>query len=375
MVTGYPNYPQGVIYPGYKQKIVGIEKLDEVKVIRVPLYPDRSRSVVKRSLNYLSFSSTASLIGPLLCGRCDLIFVYSPPITLGIPLWITGHLRKAPAVLEIQDMWPETLQATGMVSNKLVLKLLGKIGMLSYDYARAITVISPGFKKNLIEKGVDAQKIHIIYNWAYEENYPLQQKDRLLAEKVGMKDRFNILYAGNIGPAQGLSNVIETAARLADIGDLQFILMGDGLEREELEETVRIKNLTNVKFLSPQPMSRMPTFYALADALIVHLTQDPLFDITVPGKTQSCLLAGRPIIASVNGDAADLVLRAQAGLAARAMDPGDLERAVRELYAMPRERRETMGSNGRAYYFQNLCPDIQIEKYERLFQQLASKSC
>lgn len=374
VLTGFPNYPQGKIYTGYKQRLFKKEKIDGVKVIRLPLYPDRSNSVVRRSLNYLSFPISASILGPWLCERADVMFVYHPPITLGIPAWILSLLKKAPFVFEIQDMWPETLPATGMVSSSLILKCLAKLAAFTYSKASAITVISPGFKKNLISKGVPSEKIHIFYNWAYEGNFSLPAPDIRLAKQLNLNSHFNILYAGNMGPAQGLHNVIEAAAMLTDVKDLQFVFLGSGIDRDRLEKMVEKKKLRNVQFLPRQPMEMMPTIYGIVDAVMIHLTDDPLFEITVPGKTQSCLLAGKPIIAAVNGDAADLVLRTKSGLAVRAMDPKDLARAVRKLYAMPPEKRETLGSNGRAYYFQYLCPEVQIEKYEILLQQIAPKN-
>ena len=373
VLTGFPNYPQGKIYPGYRQRPFQIEEIGGVKVMRLPLYPDRSRSVVRRSLNYLSFPASASILGPLLCGKLDVMLVYHPPITLGIPAWIISLLHQIPFVFEIQDMWPETLPATGMVSSPLILNTLAKLGMFTYSRASAITVISPGFKRNLIAKGVPKNKIHVIYNWAYEGNYSLEKPDIGFAKKWGMNRRFNVLYAGNMGPAQGLHNVIEAASMLTDLKDFQFVLIGSGIDRPSLEEIVRKRNLSNGRFLPRQPMEMMPYFYALADAVMVHLTDDPLFEITIPGKTQSCLASGRPVIVSVNGDAAELVLEANAGIAVKAMDPADLANAVRKLYKMSPAEREAMGSAGRRYYLQNLSPEVQINKYEQLFRKIITK--
>jgi len=370
VITSFPNYPYGKIYPGYTQRLWQREEIDGVQVIRLPLYPDRSRSFIKRSLNYLSFPISASILGPILCGDADVMIVQSPPITLGIPAWIMSLVHRIPFVFMIQDMWPETLPATGMVSNPLILNALARLGMFTYSKASAITVISPGFKKNLEAKGVPSEKIHVFYNWAYEGEFALTDPDPHLAEQMGLKGYFNILYAGNMGPAQGLHNVIEAASLLTDIKDLQFVLMGSGIERDKLKKMARERKLKNIKFLPRQPMKMMPSVYALVDAVMVHLTNDPLFEITVPGKTQSCLLSGKPIIASVNGDVADLVVKAGAGLAVRAMDPVDLAHAVRKLYNMSPEERKAMGSAGRRYYFQNLAPEVQIPKYEQLFYEI-----
>lgn len=373
VLTGFPNYPHGEIYPGYRQKPWQKEVIDGVNIVRVPLFPDRSRSVVRRSLNYLSFPATASVLGPFLSRRADVIMVYHPPVTLGIPAYVISRLRQAPFVFEIQDMWPETLSATGMITSQTILSLLSRLAQFTYKRASAITVISPGFKKNLIAKDVPEEKIHVIYNWAYEGEFDKAEADKDLALKIGLQGRFNILYAGNMGPAQGLHNVIEAAALLKDLVDLQFVLAGSGIDHDDLKKQVREMNLKNVLFIARQPMEKMPTLYAHANAVMVHLQDDQLYKMTVPGKTQSCLLSGRPVIASVNGDAADLVVKAGAGLAVRAMDPHSLAQTVRKLYGMPPEKRVAMGLAGRDFYFKHLAPQVQINKYEQLFMDIAGK--
>lgn len=372
VLTGYPNYPQGKIYKGYRQRLYEKEMIEGVEVIRIPLYPDRSHSFLKRSLNNLSFPISASILGPLLCEKADVILVQHPPITLGVPAYILSRIHKMPFVFLIQDMWPETLYSTGMVSNALILNKLGQLGEFTYRKAKAIAVISPGFKKNLMEKGVPGEKIEIIYNCAYERGFPLLERDPYLGAELGIEGHFNVLYAGNIGPAQGLQNVIEAASLLVGIKDLQFVLLGEGIDCKRLENFAKERQLKNVKFLNRIPMGKMPSLYASVEAVMVHLTDDPLFEITIPGKTQSCLLSGKPVIASVNGDAADLVVKAGAGLAVRAMKPIELANAVRELYNMPSEKRKSMGVAGRSYYFQHLSPEVQINKYEQLFTKIIS---
>lgn len=372
VLTGFPNYPQGIIYDGYHQKLVMREHFDGVEVIRLPLYPDRSRSVLKRSLNYISFPAVASLFGPFVCNCNDVMIVRHPPITIGIPGSLISRIRKIPFILEIQDMWPETLHATDMVQNPFSLGIIQKIAMLIYSQASAISVISPGFKRNLVEKGVPEKKIHLIYNSAYEGDYSLPAYAPDIAVKFCLRGKFNIVYAGNIGPAQGLSNVLKAASMLRDLPDVQFVLIGSGIDQPLLEKEATDKGLNNIRFLCRQPMSMMPLFYSLCDAVMVHLKDDPLFEITIPGKTQSCLLTGKPIIAAVNGDVAELITKAGAGFAVRAMDPEDLARAVRALYSMSSGERKAMGAAGRSFYFKHMSPEVQADRYCQLFEQVLS---
>lgn len=371
-ITAFPNYPAGKIYPGYRQRPWQREKIDGVEVVRLPIYPDRSRSPIRRSANYLSFPAVASLLGPVLSGPMDVLLVYHPPLTLGIPAWIISRLRRAPFVFEIQDMWPETLPATGMVDNAAVLGALARLGTFVYRKAAAITVISPGFRKNLIDKGVAVGKIHVFPNWAYEGMYETVARDDSLAREFGLAGRFNVMYAGNFGPAQDLDNVLKAAVLLRDLPEVQFVLLGDGVEQADLETAARTRGITNVRFIPRQPMRDMPSWYAWADALLVHLRDDPLFAITIPGKTQSSLASGRPVIACVRGDAADLVLEADAGLAAEPSNPKSLADAVRRMRGLSEEQRAVLGAAGRRYYREHLAPDVLIGRYERLLADVVT---
>ena len=369
-ITGLPNYPQGRIYPGYHQRPWQWEEVDGVRVLRLPLYPDHSRSVERRSLNYLTFAASASLLGPLLCGPADVMWVYHPPLTVGIPAWWIGLLRRVPFVYEIQDMWPETLAATGMMPSQKVARWVSRLARFVYRRAAAITVISPGFKRNLVDKGVPPEKIHVIPNWADEDIYHPVLRDEALAAEHGLAGRFNVVYGGNMGAAQELQNVIEAATLLRDLPEVQFVFIGDGVDRDTLYQMVRERKLENVRFLGRQPAPEMPRFYALADVLLVHLKRDPLFEITIPSKTLVYLACGRPILGVVSGDPADVIREAGAGVICPQEDPAALARTVRELYAMPAEQREAMGRSGWQAFLANYTRRVLVERYEALLRQV-----
>lgn len=372
-VTGFPSYPQGRIYPGYRQQLWKWEETDDVRVLRLPLYPDHSRSTVRRSLNYLSFAASASLLGPALCGPADLMWVYHPPLTVGIPAWWIGLLRRMPFVYEVQDLWPETLAATGMMPSARVARWLSYLARFVYKAAAAITVSSPGFKCNLVGKGVPDEKIHVIPNWADEELYRPAAFDATLAAEHGLAERFNVIYGGNLGAAQAMENVLSAAALLTDLPEVQFVLIGDGVDEMRLRKAVRERDLRNVRFTGRQPGERMPYFFALADALLVHLKRDPLFEITIPSKTIAYLACARPILCCVAGDAARVVESAGAGLVCPPEDPAALAQAVRDLYAMPVERRQQMGLSGRQAFLENYTRSVLLDRYEALFREVAGK--
>jgi glycosyltransferase involved in cell wall biosynthesis len=370
-LTGFPNYPTGQLYPGYRLRWWQWEQRDGVRVLRVPLYPEHSRSGLKRMLNYASFALSATTIGAALCGPADVMWVYHPPLTVGLPAWWIGLLRRIPFVYEIQDLWPETLAATGMLNSPRALRVVGRVAQFIYRRAAAITVISPGFKRNLIEKGVPAGKIHVIPNWADEEVYRPVARDEALARDYGLLDRFNIMFAGVMGAAQALDTVLDAAEQLRDMPAVQFVLIGDGIDVERLKQQATARDLDNVRFIGRQSVERMPHFLAWAGALLVHLKRDPLFEITIPSKTIAYLACGRPILCGVAGDAAEVVREAQAGLIIPPQDAGALAQAVRELCAMPINRREAFGHNGRAAFERQYTRAVLVKQYEALFEEVA----
>ena len=346
VLTAIPNYPFEHFYPGYRLKLWQKETMNGVTVIRIPLYPSHARSIIKRSLNYLSFLLSLATLGPWLAPRCDVIYVIHPPMTIVVPAWIISRLSRTPFVLEVQDMWPETLQATGMLHNNFILGLLGRLAKWAYRRAAAIRVISPGFRSNLVEKGVPAEKIHVISNWVDTNLFRPVERNLELSEKLGLAARFNIMYAGSIGAAQGIETVLEAAALLSDLPDVQFVLVGGGIEAERIQALVRERRLSNVRLLGRYPVEEIPALQALADVLLIHLRDDPLFRITVPHKVFVCLASAKPILAAIEGDTADIVRSAQAGLTCPPGNPQAMADTVRRFYCLAPTERAAMAQNG-----------------------------
>ena len=372
-LTGFPNYPHGRIYPGYRQHLWQVEQRDGVRVVRVPLYPDHSRSVLRRSLHYLSFATSATVLGSLLCGPADVAWVYHPPLTAAIPAWWLRWLRGVPFIFEVQDIWPETLAVTDMLSNPRLMRWIGAAAQAVYRRAAAITVISPGFKRHLESLGVPSAKIHVIPNWADETIYRPVPRDPALAAAHGLAGKFNVVYAGNVGPVQALGTVIEAADLLQDLPEVQFVIIGDGMDRPALESQVRARGLHNVRFLPHQAAERMPQWLALADVVLVHLKRDPLCEITIPSKTLAYLACGRPILCAVDGDAAEVVQLAGAGMVCPPEDPGVLAKAVHDFYRMPSPARDALGTSGRRAFLANYTRQVLIDRYEALMRAVAAQ--
>lgn len=370
VITGFPNYPLGHIYEGYKQRLWQREKRGGIDLIRIPVYPDHSRSAVRRALTYLSFAFSASLIGMFFSGKTDVMLVYQPPLTAGIPgLWIS-FLRRIPFVYEIQDMWPETVAASGMMNASFPLKMLAGFARFVFRNAAAITVISPGFKANLQSKGVPGEKINVIPNWADESVYRPVERDAAFGATHELDTHFNVIFAGIMGPSQRLQTVIEAAEYLRDVPEIQFVFIGDGVELPDLKAAVAEKQLTNVRFIDRQPAANMPHFFAWGNALLVQLRNEPLFHMTIPSKTLSYLACGRPIICAVPGDGADVIREAGAGLICPPDDPKQLADTVRQMYELPADEREAMGKAGRAAFLERYTRQKLVSEYEAIFERV-----
>jgi colanic acid biosynthesis glycosyl transferase WcaI len=369
VLTGFPNYPTGKLHPDYPLRIFRRETINGVQVVRVPLYPDHGKSAIRRIFNYLSFSLSCLLIAPWLLRRADVVHVYNL-ITLGPPAWLLSRLHRAPLTYEIQDLWPESLSATGMLTKPWILGLVDRFARWVYRRTSMIRVISPGMREHLIEKGVPADRLRVIPNWIDTETYRPVPADNALAEELGLAGRFNVMFAGNIGFAQNLETVIEAAELLRDMPDVQFVLVGDGADLQHLKELAEQKNVANVKFLGRYPSESMSQLYALADVLLVHLRDEPLFRITVPHKIYAYMASGKPILAAMTGDAANEVLHANAGLACPSGDPPALADTVRRLRNLSLEERNDLGDNGHHAACTRYQRDRIVEQIEDMFRQV-----
>jgi colanic acid biosynthesis glycosyl transferase WcaI len=373
VLTGFPNYPSGTLYPGYRVRWRQREVLAGVPVVRVPLYPEHSRSGAGRMLNYVSFSLSSALLGPWLLKRPDVIFVYHPPLTIGLPATLLSRLWHVPFVLQIQDMWPETLSATGMLNSPRILRWVGQFARWVYARANSILVISPGFRRNLLDKGVPADKVHFISNWVDTAMYHPAEPEPELAAELGLVGRFNIMFAGNIGEAQGLETVLEAADLLRDLHDIQFVIVGDGIALARLQQAAQARDLTNVRFLGRYPAHAMTRLYALADVLLVHLKDDPLFRITIPHKTLAYLATGKPILAAVSGDVAELVTGEGVGVTCSPSDPAALAETVRGLYDLAPDERRRMGARGLAVVEEKYGRPMIISQIEAILRDAAEQ--
>jgi len=373
VLTGFPNYPNGKIYPGYKQKLFQMEYQDGIEIIRVPLFPSHDRSGLKRILNYLSFAIFASFLGPFLIKKADVQYVYHPPATVAMPAILLKFLRRIPIAYDIQDLWPDTLKSTGMVQSQILLKAIDFYCKVCYRLFDQIIVQSEGFRNCLIKRRVSSSKITIVYNWSSDLDTDI---DSHANSKNSMctnyfNNRFTVLFAGTMGRAQALESVLDAAALLYKYPSIYFVFIGGGIEVNHLKQYSNQLRLSNVLFLQRVEPKEIGNVLISADVLLVHLKDDPLFRITIPSKTQTYLRIGKPILMAVKGDAAKIIEEAQAGLLAEPQNPDSIAEKILQLYNLDKSQLNLMGQNGKNYYKQCMAIEQGTKDMIRIFKLAA----
>jgi glycosyltransferase involved in cell wall biosynthesis len=357
VLTGAPNYPDGAVYAGYSAWTLRSEQRGDVHIQRVPVIPRGGGAAVRLTLNYLSFVVAASALGPWLLRhrRFDAVLVYAPgPIVQAIPGLLMGRLKRAPVVTWVQDLWPESLEATGFVQSRRVLALLRRVVQWIYRRHDLLLVQSRAF--------VDAVRpmagaIPVVYHPNPGE-LPRSSAAETADPMLRLKPGFNVVFAGNLGTVQALETILDAADLARRHTDLHWVLIGSGSRSGWLAEQVARRGLTQVSLPGRFPSEQMAGIFAQASALLVTLKRNPLMSLTVPSKVQAYLAAGRPIVAAIDGEGARVIEEAGAGVTCRAEDSAALYGAVLRLKALPRAELAALGEAGRKYYEENFDADV-----------------
>lgn len=372
VLTGYPNYPGGKLYPGYSIKPFQVEMMEGIRVMRVPLFPSHDASAFRRILNYVSFGIASLFAGLLIVSRKDVIYACGPPVTVGVGAALICLIRRIPFVYDIQDLWPDSLGATGMFNNSFGSKIVGYVCKWVYSRSTHITVQSLGVKERLIARGVPEEKISVIFNWCDEASIVTEQTS---INKLNHSNQnsipsstFDVLFAGNMGKAQDMDAVLEAMRLLQiEVPSIRLLLLGGGIEVPRLKKSAKDQNITNVTFIPRVPMAEAAGFLTRADVLLVHLKDDPLFKITIPAKTQAYLAVGKAIVMAVAGDASRLVLESKSGVCAQPSNARSIADAIQQLAVLPPSELQKMGEYGQAFYWANMSLDIGARKFLAIF--------
>ncbi len=371
VLTGQPNYPSGRFFDGYGFFGRTSERYGGVRIVRVPLIPRGNGGGFRLALNFVSFALFASLFAPLLVlGKFDAILVYEPsPVTVGLPALVMKVIKRAPVLFWVQDLWPESLSATGAVSSPWILRRVESLVRFIYRGCDCILVQSRAFIDRVGNLGVHPGHILYFPNSAESLYCPVDRGD---ARTSGMlPEGFRIMFAGNIGAAQSFETILAAAETLRDCHRLQWIILGEGRQSGWVRGEISRRRLDRcVHMLGQHPMESMPDWFAQADLMLVTLRKDPIFALTIPSKIQSYMACGRPILAALDGEGARVVEEASAGLVVPAEDAKALAEAVIRLSKMSREEREMMGQNGRRYFLQEFERGMLLARLDSWIKQL-----
>lgn len=371
VLTGLPNYPDGKVFQQFRDDPARYAHYEGADVIRVPMLP-RGQGGLRLMLNYLTFAFNASVVGlwKLRGRQFDVIFAYEPsPITVGLPAALMRAVKRAPLAFWVLDLWPETLQAIGVVRSPLLLQAVGKLVSFIYKRCDLILAQSKSFIPQIQKYAANSSHVAYFPSWS-ESVFDMQHT--VPADEVPLKPgSFDVMFAGNIGDAQDFPAILAAAESLKSHAHIRWLVVGDGRMARWVSDEIKRRHLQDcVLMLGRHPVERMPSFFKHADALLVSLKDEPIFSMTIPGKLQSYLAAGIPVLAMLNGEGAEVVKSSRSGLTCAAGDHAGLAAAVLQLSGMTNEEREIIGGNGLDVSAREFDRDTLIDRLEGMLEKL-----
>ena len=373
-VTGFPNYPDGTLYPGFALRLVRRDVVAGIPVIRTFMYPSHGTSLFGRMLNYASFM-VSSVWGALLAGPFDVMYVWHPPLSIGVAAAAIAALRRRRFVYDVQDIWPESALATGFLRPGRMVSWMARLERFVYRRAGHLLVVTEGARANLVSKGVPEDRISVAPHW-YDDReirqVPPGARNEVRARE-GWSHTFILMFAGNMGLLQGLETVVRACAELPDDGSLRVVMVGEGVDLSRLKALSAELSLDRrIQFVARQDAASMARYYSAADGLLVHLQASPVAPLTIPSKTVAYLAAGKPILLAGIGASADIITDAGAGLAVPPDDPQRLAEAMLALAATPMPERVRMGQRGRQYFEQHFTREAALPIYVDALKRCAA---
>ncbi|MDP9781248.1 glycosyltransferase family 4 protein [Pseudomonas fluorescens] len=372
VLTGVPNYPEGEVFEAYKAAPAQFAEYQGASIVRVPMLSRGKRSI-RLIFNYLSFFSSASTLGTyaLRGRRFDAVFVYAvSPIMAAIPALVIGRLKKAPVFIWVLDLWPDTLKAVGVLKQPALLSMVGRMVSWIYNRADYLLLQSNGFLENVkgyCTRPIDPQRLIYFPSWAEDDfSETADQSTSILAREESV---FTVVFAGNLGEAQDFPAILDAAEQLRGKVAVRWVIVGDGRMSQWLSQQVSARGLDNVLLLGRHPLDAMPALFANADALLVSLKTNDVFEKTIPGKVQAYLASGRPLLGMINGEAARVIDESGAGFTCTSGDADGLARITRALADIAPPLRKVMGESGRDYYLQHYSKQRLLTRLEDMFRK------
>jgi colanic acid biosynthesis glycosyl transferase WcaI len=345
VVTTAPNFPEGKVFPGYKNNWYSKEQLAGIEVVRVKTYITANSGFAKRILDYMSFMVTG-LVAGLFIKKPDVIVATSPQFFNALGGWVLSKLRRKPFVFELRDIWPASITAVGAMEKSIVIRALEKLELFLYRQADCIISLTESFKTELIGRGINKDKISVVLNGVDLSQYSPREKDKLLESKYKLEHKLVIGYIGTHGMAHALGNILDAAELLSSNANICFLFAGGGAELDSLRDNVAKRNLSNVIILGRQDKQIMPSIWSLCDVSLVHLKDVDLFRSVIPSKIFESMGMGIPILIAVpEGEATRLVATCEAGLVVKPEAPDKLVEAIQSLYNNPDIRLKLASSS------------------------------
>ncbi|WP_346848623.1 MULTISPECIES: glycosyltransferase family 4 protein [unclassified Clostridium] len=369
ILTAMPNYPRGEIFEEYRGKKIVKETIDGIDIVRTGIYATKSKDFVKRLRNYLSFTWSSVFSGAKHIEEQDVIITESPPLFLGWSGYVLSKMKKAKFVFNVSDLWPESAVKLGVLHNKAMIKASTWLEEFCYRKAAAVTGQTKGIVDNIVSRGFDKNKVHIITNGVDTEFFKKENKSEEFRESIGIEDKFAVVYAGIHGIAQGLEVLVDAAEIIKEEKEIQIVFIGEGPEKPMLMNRVKEKKLENVTFLPMQHKKDMPKIIASMDATVVPLKKLDIFKGALPSKMFENLASEIPIVLAVEGEAENLINSAKAGIVVEPENSKEIAEAILRLYK-DKELREKLGENGREYAIRNFSREAIARKLENILLEL-----
>ncbi len=347
VVTCVPNHPTGSVFEGYRNRLFQRELRDGIEVLRVWTFLTANKGFLKRTVNYLSFMVACIWIAPFL-PRADVVVTTSPQFFNGLAGYPVSRIKRIPWILEIRDLWPDTIVVLGAIQNRTVIRILKWLEDFAYRKADCIVPVTDSFQRYLLDKGIPQKKIHVIKNGVDLSFFEPGRIDPAMAATLGVKGKFVVAYFGTHGMAHHLETLLDAAELLKHDPDIVFLMVGDGAEKANLSRLKTARGLDNVIMLGQQPKDRMPHLWGIANVSLVLLKNAPLFKTVIPSKIFESMAMEKPILLAVRGECADLIADAGAGICIEPEDPRALADAVLQSKEDPEGSREK-GIRGRVY--------------------------
>jgi glycosyltransferase involved in cell wall biosynthesis len=348
VITGFPNHPRGEIYPGYQSQKYTKEEMDGIVVHRVWTYITPNRGLIKRTLGHISLWFSALLFGAKHVKNPDVVIGTSPTLFCVMAARRLALRNKVPFVMEVRDLWPGIFIDLGVIKNLFIIKVLEQWELWMYRQADKIVTVTDGFRENISERGIQADKIFTIPNGADLVKFMPGDRSSPLANELNLEDKFVVLYLGAHSLSQGLDVVLNAVQALSDIDEIAFLFVGAGNKKAELMERAKREKIDNITFHPPISKDHVPSYYNLADICLVPLRDVPLFDTFIPSKMFEIMAMGKPIVASLRGEAARIMESSGGAIITAPEDSRAIAQAIKKLFD-DSHSRELMGQNGRKF--------------------------